>query len=1174
MAPGGENSSYDYAELNRDVNKTSRVDTLNFESGKHGYDPEEGLSHNLQKLFAEQMGQREAKKHMYEVLHAVQDYSNDSGKAEFHPDRIDQTLTDLNVVGFQVAGGKLSFYDARASQILEISAVSSRQNLIPSVDGRLPEYDYGQINQENNGAEQINIHEVQSDRAPYKPERGLSFNLRALFEKSMDAKQAKAYMFEALHAVQNYSEEINDTALHPDFIDETFTRLGIVEFNISEGELHFYDENGEVLIHIPVLSSRQEVKRKALKEALRLKYDIDEDEIERRQRVKRAREAVRTAREAVGPPDNSLAIKVRLPAQEIEGEFFTSEAWIGTKEIPEVLPQNVRGETACSPYVAQWLTKALGGDENLRVILDGPFLEGFDAWDFKRRMLRGGHVEHVEGMQDYVGLREYGTFRKKPTESPAYRSRLTQFSEQANRLVATGSPVIMNLYYEHSSYKHEVARENFSFNLGRHPEYRSLNSHVTYALGRGFRRLGGSPARGEKAGEYVRRALHIKAAYLPVLQDTRIRVNGGTPLIYNEYKNLNLAHTDKVELEDIYFAHQYNGSKVHSMSELLGNGSFIPTDILRVKTEDLDQDTLPNTELPEGVRLAKNIYLHHGQNIKDLVINEIGPDRQDYAALLWFWRDIGFDDRKTDFDIDPIPIPNMDSLWTHIKAKGGLAKLELENKKIAANEYMEEHPDEHLIFVEYVSPWETLEPYFDRIPAMDGQPPFTQEEIQMVLAEVDQLNSDIDLRTFKRPQYDIDGEIYGEVNDFVRWQNGNMIWLNNEVIKTIEDNIYRKRVEATIHIPDTLTVAVGRDILSGRFKSGSIEVQISQHHKDMIKLGANHDQDLALALTTILCNEELAGSRRREVAEWLDDNTAFNEGSVGLFQVAAVKEDREWVENVLNPTLPEGERYEFINMEDYRMTLRDDDKLNARVAGHRLKESRHIYDYNLRRNGETPNHRSSDYMASMISMYNRPSKYVYMGTLSYNASSVMNVFEIDNFNPFHPEPALQSVWTPSIAVGEKADEYLKITGRPSQHPLAEYAWTNIARSLDKSGDISVSEEEVREMESYIQNNIPKFLTSSAYLKIREAYTQRITTLKAQKDPRFQNYPDDLSLILDRRAHEKHAIANYGLRGTRYGQVESILEYSAEINAEFIEENKVPELMAIADIDNLPLGQVM
>ncbi len=882
------------------------------------------------------------------------------------------------------------------------------------------EYDYAQLNQGVNKDEQVRTGDITIAREAYTPGIGISYNLQNALREKLEKQEARKFTFEMLHAIDEFLLEGGEVSPGEtgtygiDRLDVWLKGQGASTFEIEEGFLTIYNAAGDAIIKLPLISSRQP-------ELVAAFYEKEEEVLddsggslgELRQNVASQFPTM----DAAGPADDSLAISAAPPHAPQQGGQFAvpREFWIGQGDPPRVLDAKWSARFVCMAYVGEILEREVGDYRLLKYL---GYRKGSDAWELKRDLLqlqesREGEVfegaevfsigaDHlaIEGKIDLEKLKTLsatgltpaairaiqrdsynGRSRIVEQNMDSYPENLFDFRGQLDQMASTGSPVIMGLCYRYSEYHGQVIEHNALLAAhGAPEEQHSFNTHVAILRGKEFRAVEGSPQQGESPQEYLTRVLKIKPNYEFLFNDVRVRVSGelceyhgGAFISDSTSEPVELTPQDTVELEDYYFAHHFHGSEVESYLELLGAGRFLATDLMRLRTEELNEEEVAKAPEEDALQPVAVLYLRKNETIRKAFLARVSSEPDDWYTFKLYLQFINFDTRRVRVYNEPIPIPDFEAVRAHIESTGGLAAIEYTETKRNCDYYNERHPGEYFVAIAPGSnPWEAI--YANEKIGIGRHftdvEPLTRAEREYVLGEVDRLNPSIDLRPVRKLVGGEEKVVLGS------WEAGSYFWVSDEMAEAISHNIEVRRVQAQVYVPGTISAAHER--------FGEIEASITPEERTLIE-SATNDPELRLLLTLVLVNEQKCTylGLRNKKARFGEEVLGRKEQSVGLFQV--------------DPTAEDAVRYGYADRESLRLALLDDPELNIQVAIDRLREDMQSYRYYLDLNGEPVSMDLNEdeylhFVRGVLSCYNRRRSDVYAGMLELMAQNVCEEF--------------------------------------------------------------------------------------------------------------------------------------------------------------------------------------
>ncbi len=963
-------------------------------------------------------------------------------------------------------------------------------------------WDYAQLNSKINKNEPVNVAEFPITHRSFEfGQGGISGNVqRGLAESGYDAQKAKRVLFEILQAGDEESRQKGATL---DSLESRLKLDKVTQFSLENGYLYFFDEKGEEILKLKAISDRQ----KAFKESFyakttTLEHTVDTHLVEKETRRQLRRELRRTAIESLPAPDNQLSVSVRLPQLPKNPPFIMpGQFWIETsKAPPEGLMRAYRSETACMGYVGERLRQRLGASASLR---DLGFEPGIKAWQFKSELMKKGGVSVVSSMQKYLSL-SGGTIRNRNVGTPQYKQDLLNFRGALDEKLAassTNAPFVLTMRYRDSDY----AGKSAAYNARLPRAQRSLNTHILEGLGKGKRKLPWPPQAGEELTTYAHRALAIKPKDGYLLSAVTLWVDdqpfhydkGQRKFVDDKGEAKRIDAKSHVLLEDVYFAHHFKGAHMDSLTALLASGKYDPVDILALNMEQIKKPAA-TPKFPEGVSLQTSFYLRRKENIRKR-FSKISKDPDDWERACWFWKEIGFDTGRVKADIEPVPIPHLGQLKALVDKKGGLSELRAITHRARIAEYNTMHPGEHVLRVESgQNPWSLVSSFFEG----KFTPELSHQEKSSILAAIDRFNASIDLRIIAFP-----GEGAKTQKDYVRFQEGDVAWVSDELLRALENNLRYERDRTQVHVPSTLLISTEK------------RVEINDHERQVIET-ATADPQIRLLLTLALLNEQKRGSRRGQLAKLVEQSGLRDELSVGLFQVQVRDNERLLVNK---------QGYNFPTLESYRNALKTDDILNAKVAQINLQEASDSYRHFLSQNHESPQPTDPHFLSGVLTAYNRPRGRLYAGLFTLMASRVSTAFSL-SLDPQGPIDRNHSASTVQFwhLIGEKLlnEKLISLPGGVSQ----------IQRDV-----------------AFLNFNKIDFFETALFKSVNRAYEKKIGTT--------------LSFLIQDSEYQTSPLQNYGYRATRHGQVAEILSYSSVVNQknlqgrQFIDLDHLPSIQS-------------
>lgn len=869
--------------------------------------------------------------------------------------------------------------------------------------------------------------------------------------------------------------------------------------------------------------------------------DLTDYHIEKVDQRVSTQEQTRSLRAEVEQSPGRFAVPVEVPRVERAPFSFDREFWITSETVPEVIAPEHRGNAVCMAHTAEMLIRATGGE---RALTELGFVPGNDAWMFRRDILQKGGGESVYSMGSKY-LQVDGSSIVPHTDTPQYHADIVNLRRALEKASKDGKPITMQCFLVGSGYQEQAAQIYQQILTENGPEYAELATHIVYFLGKGFRAVEGAPQANEKATDYLMRTLHIKPEFRDLVSAARLRVGETT------YASPDLAPPltpeSKVQLEDFYFTHHFKGSsRVNSFIELIGSGNLVPTSVIKLDTDIIETKGYLLPQPPEAeLQPTRCLYLKEGESLWQVFRKDVSGDGNDWARFSWYLDHIGFDASKIEVATTGIPVPDLKKLKKYVEIHGGLSTLIAAENKQRVDLYHENHPHDHIVFIksgDYV-PWNLVKEYFS-----DMNPPLSKKEQDYILTHIDLLNPQIDLTMV--PQKD-------GSRKFKSWPAGAYFWLNDDLIAQLKTNLEIQRTVDQVYVPDTLNAPSG---------DGPKEVEFSQYEKEIIE-NATADPEIRRLLILVLINEQKCGQFRNLSSRALDITHIHEEKSVGMFQVQAVEEEYQTHYKSRYP-----------DFESYREALISDDAFNAEVAVRRLEQLTSSYRSFLRNNGETVPSTDRRFITGVLSGYNRGPASVYTGMIAIAGQDVSDVFGL-GLDASQAEIKRQpnGITPQYVSYHVALDYYNSITGADFLG-VADY-WADLSTQLLREGKIHLTPEQIAKdrvtlertwptsnpvvaqylQEILLRNPDPDmapdteqydegalgaylimyrkndFLNSELYKEIKRAY---------EEETAAQGNPQTFSMLITDQDYIDTKVQNYGLRVTRYGQLEAIEEYSA------------------------------
>ncbi len=329
----------------------------------------------------------------------------------------------------------------------------------------------------------------------------------------------------------------------------------------------------------------------------------------------------------------------------------------------------------------------------------------------------------------------------------------------------------------------------------------------------------------------------------------------------------------------------------------------------------------------------------------------------------------------------------------------------------------------------------------------------------------------------------------GKILSVQRFQAGNAIYFDADFLKAVGDHIRELRRAALVFIPAKLPG--GKSLKEASFTSA----------ERLLIENATMDPNARKALALILSMEQkqegsgltpfVSRKGAKRVLEWL----GVKNRSLGLFQVRV---------------LP-GDTQKFgLKPEELRQKLLDDPSFNAEVAALRVSEIIPRVERLYRLNGETFDMNNSRCMAFVLNAYH-----------SSEGKVLSNVF---------------SVWADLVEErlsGKLSEE----DERKPTAPSVQQRFARIGHFLIIHRDIpDLTEAQVNADSRLVLQNKSAFLQSKLFKGIQAWYkTKTGEAFSLSIDPRITDRKDIATTFL-----------NYGTRATRYGAIDAIEQYSAEL----------------------------
>jgi peptidoglycan/xylan/chitin deacetylase (PgdA/CDA1 family) len=822
---------------------------------------------------------------------------------------------------------------------------------------------------------------------------------------------------------------------------------------------------------------------------------------------------------------NRFAVAVEVPRVEKPGFNFSREFWISSEVVPEVIAPEHRDKAVCMAHTSEMLTREVGSERALKSL---GFEPGNDAWMFKRDILEtGGDEQLVYDMNKYLSAEKNSIISH--TDSPDYHDDIRGLRSALDEASRDGQPITLQCFMEGSSYMEQVIKDAEVIKAESGEKYSELCTHIIYFLGKGFRQVPGETEDGEEVTDYLSRSFGIQPEYKYLVDSARIKI--GETIYPNAASAPPLTVGAKVELEDFYFTHHLHGaSRVNSFMELIGSGKFVPTSVLKLNTDHLEEQGYLLSESPGDPLLTpeKCLYLSEGENLGTVFREKVSKKKQDWKNYSWYLSSIGFDINDLEAFTTGIPVPNLENLAQYIQIHGGLSVLLRTDSQARIDLYRENHPHDHIVFIQpgdYV-PWKLVSNHFEEF-----SPPLTKQEQKYALRHIDLLNPQIDLAVNKKDQ-------------LTRWNAGDYFWFNDDLISQLRDNIEFQRISGQTFVPDTLLAPTG---------GGPERVKFSEHEKQIIE-NATIDPEIRRYLILILLNEQKCGWVRDAVTGAVDAIHPF-EKSVGLFQVRANRE--EWTSYY---------REKYPTFKEYRNALKTDDALNAEVAVRLLKDLTKGYRSFLRHNGEKAAPTDRSFITGVLSGYNRGPSQVFSGMICIAGRDVAEAFDLGLEADLYEIERQEDRVTPEYVSHAMMVEY--IGGIVGADPLGiSELWIDVASELMEQGVINLTPEQIAKDQEILHRTWPSkneaaaeyldyatngseyfdpvplgaqaallmvfrkndFLQSELYKEIKKAYQEKTG--------------QELSMLITEQDYYDTKVQNYGLRATRYEQITEITDYS-------------------------------
>jgi hypothetical protein len=822
------------------------------------------------------------------------------------------------------------------------------------------------------------------------------------------------------------------------------------------------------------------------------------EEVQRKARLERQKIMRENA------PEEALALRISLPPLPLREppHFVNPRFWIDRWFPPQGLYMKDRGGILCMSYARERLSQEVGGMKNLFALGYHPNLKyGREAWQMKGDMLAKDGLEVVSSMQQYLRL-SGGTIVNQNVNTAQHKRDMISFRDQMEaQFGGEKKPVFaMTLFFRNSGAK----RSSAAWNARLPSHLRSLNTHIMHGLDLAPIPLDINPNQDEHLRDFLMRALHLNASTAYLLEGRTALVNGEEVALADNPK---LKNGDKVKYIDMVFSHLFGGPKIESFTEIMASGKYDPVDLLRLKTEKLKPETLPSSEGIPGVEVEDIFYLHRGDDLRLRFEAEVSDDPYDWDYVNWYWRKVGFDSRLIYEDVEPVPIPDLTALRKHIEDAGGWAEVDTRPRVEAFNKAHRNERETLVMISKESRPWDIVAKFFAR----KTRPELTHDEKQSILHEIDRLNPQMDLRTYK-----YNGRVY-----YVDFEAGDQVWISQEVVDALIKNIERERILAQVWVPDSLKIGqqdsakipeqvpgIGGIEVPRQFASNVDEAHFTESEKAVIQ-NASDDPEIRAALTLILLNEQKNVdwvNIRGNIAELADYTGLHPSRTLGLFQVRVTKEDME--------------EHPEMSLEEYRYLLKNDFDFNAKIAVRQLERARASYGHYLDSNGEAFDAKDRDHMAVLTTLYNRPPSKVYTGVLGVMATRVAQKWGMEL-----PQD------------GETVSAVMR-------------NWESLMIKAAAEGRIEVKTTQIREDIKKIRSNKAEFMETMSYKALQNA---------------FSTDHGPLNFAIEGKEYQASKVVNYGYRVTRHGQLEAILEHSKRVNEAAAMEHPEVDLLQLPSV---------